>query len=440
MSQPLRTFVINLKSRSDRRQHILKEFEGRPEFNLELVEAKVSERGGLGLWLTFQSILKNLSTLQDECILICEDDHVFTSNYCRDYLFDCIENAKLYGMDVLLGGVSWFSSCVRAKDDIYWVESFSGTQFMLIFKGFYNTLAEADMPWEGAADWKIDSLTNKKALIYPFISSQKEFGYSDTTISNNMPGRVSKFFEETQARLSILGRVDDHYKKFNKSGRAGELLLHDKLSTYVINLPERSDRRAHIEREFSTRPEFDVELVKAYSHPVGAYGLWLSIRKIIKMAIEREESVILICEDDHTFTENYSKEFLFLNIIEAHQKGACILSGGTGKVNYVVPISENIFWVDHCLSAQFLVIYRRFFDRILNEPFDEKIIADMAYSRLTSNKMVLYPFVSLQKDFGYSDVTELHNSEKGIVDRMFANTQMRIQKIQQAYLHIKNTT
>ncbi|RFS18829.1 glycosyl transferase [Chitinophaga silvatica] len=210
------------------------------------------------------------------------------------------------------------------------------------------------------------------------------------------------------------------------------------IPTYVINLPERTERLSHIIDQFKERNEFDVTIVPAVKHSIGAYGLWLSMRKVIALAIENDDDVIVMCEDDHQFTKDYRREHFLKQVLEAHDQNVYYLSGGTGKFDHVVPITENRFWVNHCLSCQFLVLYRPFFKHILSKSFDEKIVADLAFPLMTSNKMILYPFISTQRDFGYSDVTELHNIEKGIVDNLFTESDRRLAKIQQAYLRYHN--
>ena len=85
------------------------------------------------------------------------------------------------------------------------------------------------------------------------------------------------------------------------------------IPTYVINMKERLDRKKHIIGEFKGRDEFDVTYMDACTHTIGAVGLWNSIVRIIRLAIENEDDVIVICEDDHYFTEDYSKNFLIEN-------------------------------------------------------------------------------------------------------------------------------
>lgn len=91
------------------------------------------------------------------------------------------------------------------------------------------------------------------------------------------------------------------------------------ISTYVINLKDRIDRKKHAISEFEGKDEFYVTFVDACEHSIGAVGLWNSIVKIIHIAVEKDDDVIVICEDDHYFTENYSKEYLFENILSSHE-------------------------------------------------------------------------------------------------------------------------
>lgn len=436
MSHP--TFVINLKKRTDRKEYIVKEFSAKQEFSLNIVEADENPKGGLGLWSTIQRILANIN---QEYIIICEDDLEFTKYYSEKYLNDSITKARKYDADVLLGGISWCSSFIEVLPKLFWVERFGGTHFTVIFKKFMNVILNTSMENFDAVDFRIASLTHNCLCMFPFISTQKEFGYSDATPSNNQPGRVTAMFNSTIQKIKVVKRVAKTYKVIQEKiakEKISQLYENITIPTYIINLPERKERLKHIRKEFVGKPEFDITLIEGCKHEVGAYGLWLSIRKIIKMAIQNEDDVIIICEDDHQFTEYYSKEYLLQNIIEAYEQGADYLSGGTGHFGYAVPITENRFWVSNCSSTQFVVLYKRFFNLILNEPFDKKVIADLLYSEMTSNKMVLYPFISNQKDFGYSDITAVHNEQPGLVQRMFKESEYRLNLIQQAYLKYSN--
>ncbi|NLR81447.1 glycosyl transferase [Chitinophaga eiseniae] len=205
------------------------------------------------------------------------------------------------------------------------------------------------------------------------------------------------------------------------------------IPTYIINLSERTDRRASIINEFKGKPEFDVKIINAIKHPIGAVGLWRTIQKIIHLAIENEDEIIVICEDDHQFTTQYSKDFLFKNIFEAYSQGADYLSGGSGGIHHPIPISPSRFWGAECLSTQFIIIYKRFFSTILNEEYDESVRADIILSEITSNKAVIFPFISTQKEFGYSDVTDLHNLGSDVVLNLFEKSESKLQRIRLAH-------
>ena len=115
------TFVINLKNKTDRKEHILNEFSGRDEFNVTIVEPKKHAISRVSLWNTMKHIIGNLTNREDEFIIICEDDHQFTENYQRELLFKFIDQGDKLNADILSGGVSSLLHFVRASTDLFWV-------------------------------------------------------------------------------------------------------------------------------------------------------------------------------------------------------------------------------------------------------------------------------------------------------------------------------
>ncbi|MFD2872295.1 hypothetical protein ACFS5N_07450 [Mucilaginibacter ximonensis] len=431
------TYVINLKKRTDRKEHVVGQFAGRDEFRLQIVEAFEHSFGALGLWTTIRHILIDLVPSNAEYIIICEDDIEFTEHYSRQHLIDAIHHAQKLDADVLLGGVSWVDDAVQVSQYVFWTNNFTGLQFTIIFRKFIDVLKNVRLVGYRAADFQIARLSNHVFLRHPFLAIQRDFGYSDATANNNEEGKVGSYFVHSNRNLLDIIRVKDLYNSLPKdNAECLDQAAYNTITipTYVINLPERTERLAHIKAEFADKPEFDVQIITACKHEIGALGLWMSIRKVIEIATANGDDVIVICEDDHQFTRDYSKQFLIRNIIEANEDGAFLLSGGSGKFNNVIPITKNRYWVRHLLSTQFMVIYKDFFQYILDEPFDEKMVADLAYSRMTPHKMLLYPFISTQKDFGYSDITSVHNDQKDLVTKMFVRSDLKLKRIQEAYL------
>lgn len=440
MNNTIPTYIINLKKRTDRKEYILKEFAARSEFDVNIVEAHEYEIGAIGLWNTIRHIVQDLADEKEEYILICEDDHQFTEHYTKEHLFNCIAEAKANKADVVLGGVHWVQSTFAVSKSLLWAEAFTATQFTIVFSKFYKAILDADFGEYDAADFKIGSLTNSKFFIYPFISVQKEFGYSDATARNNMDGRVTALFNNTTIAVQYLLNVADVYKTRHENitgGHEQETFDNIVIPTYIVSLPEMTDRREHIQKQFEGRAEFEVTIVEACKHEIEAVGLWHTIRKVVQTAVDNEDDVIIICEGDHEFTNAYSKNFLLKNIIDAHQQGADILLGGISHFDKALPVSENSFWINLFRGSQFVVIYNKLFQVILNEPFDEIVNAAGLLSEIASNKMVMFPFVSTQKFFDNPDVSLVNNREENVGE--FSNDPFkRLENIKDVYLNIQH--
>ena len=202
------------------------------------------------------------------------------------------------------------------------------------------------------------------------------------------------------------------------------------IPVYVINLKERIERRRHIEQQFANKTEFEMNYIDAIKHPIGAVGLWQSLKKCVNIAIEKGEDIIVICEDDHFFTEHYSKEYFFANVIGAAKQGAELLSGGVSNFRNAVPVSSNRYWIDCFFATQFIVLYKPIFKKILEYEFKDTDAEDLVIPLLSDKCMVVFPFISEQIDFGHSDASPIHNVNPGIVTRMFTQAKMRLNRIQ----------
>lgn len=441
---PIPTFIVNLKHRTDRKEHVLNEFSGRDEFNVTVVEPQKDESAPLSLWKTIIYIIENMVNKDDEFFLLCEDDHQFSDYYKKDKLMEYIQQANEMNIDILSGGASTLYNFVQVYPNLFWMDIFCGLQFTIIFKRFYQSITTSTFEKGEVADLKISAMTNQKFLIYPFISTQKEFGYSDVTKANNSAGRVDRFFEVTRDKIKIALDVSAFYQSQEIDVNSG-FDINDyqnvNIPTYIINLPERKDRLNNIKKQFAGKDEFDITIVEAIKNPKGSLGLWLTIREIIETAMEDDHDIIVICEDDHEFTSDYSKTKFLKNAIEAHIHGAGILLGGIGSYGFAALVNNDLFWVNGFFCTQFTVIYKSLFKTILEESFDDTVTADGIFSQITSNKMVMYPFISVQKDFGYSDVTKSNNNNDRHIERLFENTNKRLKKNYEAkdhYLNLKS--
>lgn len=210
-----------------------------------------------------------------------------------------------------------------------------------------------------------------------------------------------------------------------------------KVITYIINLPKRVERKREIQNEFLNKKEFEIHIFPAFEEKRGAWGLWKSIISIVRQAKKDDLDAVLICEDDHRFTYSYNWEDLNQDLHIAANLGCQILLGGIGNFQNMIPISNRLMWVDTFWCTQFMILFNNAFDVILNAKFNpEKDVADEFLSCLLSNKLVIYPFISVQRETGYSDVTNSNNSQ-GAITRHFEKTNIKIEHYLRIYKKYK---
>lgn len=203
------------------------------------------------------------------------------------------------------------------------------------------------------------------------------------------------------------------------------------IPTYVFNLPHREDRRKHIEAQFADKPEFELRWGMTCTHEIGAVGLWQSICKAVADAEERgEDDVIILCEDDHIFTECYDRDRFVEQIIKAGEIGTHLLAGGIANfTNAILLKGTGMFWLDWMWGTQFIILFRPAFRRILEADFADIDVADEFLSELLPNKLVIYPFISEQKEFGYSDITK-GNEQVGFLSSLFRKSSEKLNNYQ----------
>ena len=432
---PINVYVANLEKRKERFESIQKEFANKNEFNLNIVSAIEKKVPAWGLWQTFHRIVEKESYKETPYFIFCEDDHCFTKDYSLDYLDKCIKEAEVYSADILSGGMSWFDTPVQVSDNLFWVSKFNGMQFVIIFARFYERILSSKTDDGYITDLHLSRLSHKIFVTFPYISKQKDFGYSDVTQKNNIEGRIEKLFQHTQfvlARITFLNRFQKTFFEHGNNNLKSEDVSDTYINTFVINLPERTERLKHFKDEMLGKQEYSITIFKAYKHEIGAVGLWKSICDIIKKADETSEDAVLICEDDHSFTSDYDRDVFLRKAMLAGKIGAEMLSGGVSGFDYLVPCENSgLCFMENFWGTQFVVVYKSAYHKILNAEFAMRDSADEMLSKILNRKMVTIPFISVQKDFGYSDAT-ISNNAYGIVSRYFHKSIYRLKHYEYA--------
>jgi glycosyl transferase family 25 len=91
------------------------------------------------------------------------------------------------------------------------VEKFTGTQFIVIFRKFFQSITTATFINNDTADRKMSLLSGSKMLLYPYISKQKDFGYSDATKNNESLRQLDKLFSDSSEKIRLVNSVIHHY-------------------------------------------------------------------------------------------------------------------------------------------------------------------------------------------------------------------------------------
>lgn len=211
----IKVYIPNLPQRTERRKSITEQFEGKGLFYVHIVCPVSDKMASNSLWRTFCNIVQWEKKSGSEFFIFCEDDHVFTDAYSDAFLLDRIKEADEMGADLLSGGVSWMRDSLQVRENLFWIERFTGMQFTVVFKRFYDKILaiKYDENQKYVTDSFLSMLSDSIFVMHPYISVQKEFGYSDVTEKNNKEGYVQSLFERTDKTLCILKKVRNHYGK-----------------------------------------------------------------------------------------------------------------------------------------------------------------------------------------------------------------------------------
>jgi len=388
-------YIVNIKKRHDRLTHIKQQFQGRPEFSLHFIEAHEHQVGAIGLWHTLQDILQIAIREDHEYVVLCEDDHKFENAYHPNMLTHAIAAAKNIKADVLLGGIGWCNNAIQVADSLVWIDKFSCTQFTILFKQFYKKLLYCHFTETDAIDFKISALTKKKYVVFPFISTQEEFGYSDASELANTEGLLSKAFRETENRIAELLSLRSRYA-YNKRTIVpkGEITI----PAYLTSLEPGSDKYQETLQELKAHTEFELRELPVDIMEGRSYRQQLLY--ILDDAISKDDDAIMICKDNHQFNRNYNFRQLMKNIMIANAQDAEILLGGTNEYSGIVPVNKELYWVFWFKNQQCSIIFGSVFStlRELLLQADDSIEIDQLIAEHCTNKMICYPFVTASKE------------------------------------------
>ena len=208
----MEVYILNVPKRQERRDSVMQEFHGKDCFSTHIITPVNHSIPRVSHWLSFLQLTQHANAEGLDCFVFCEDDHTFTEHFEEQSFLCLVEEASQLKADVLIGGVSWMATSVQVSDGLFWLDKFNGTQFVIIFSRFYDKILASNWNENNVVtDFHISENSENIFVTFPFISIQKDFGYSDVTAFNNAKGYVTGLFDGTFKGLQILDKVRSFY-------------------------------------------------------------------------------------------------------------------------------------------------------------------------------------------------------------------------------------
>lgn len=167
------------------------------------------------------------------------------------------------------------------------------------------------------------------------------------------------------------------------------------LTTYIINLQHREDRRQHIISELTKLEISNFQIIDGIQRDIPWQGCSESHIKCIQLAKENKLPYVLILEDDVVFTDN-TIEILNNAIAEIQTLDWDMLFLGANLQNTATPVSPTLLKLQGAYTTHAYIVHERFYDTILNSELDFEI--DICYSKLmaTHNIYMCNPMIAYQ--------------------------------------------
>lgn len=169
------------------------------------------------------------------------------------------------------------------------------------------------------------------------------------------------------------------------------------IPTYIMPLQTLYDNE-RLKAEFKDKNEYNlkfVPLVKVAKEPIDRLN---TLKNIVREAQIADEDFILVCDDKHTFTSDYSFSEFKKAIIKAYYLNTkMLLCGFLGEGNNILFLNSSLFWLDSFSKSSFLVLYKSIYQNILDLVPDNTLSYEDQLSSITSNKLCLFPIISASR-------------------------------------------
>jgi hypothetical protein len=179
------------------------------------------------------------------------------------------------------------------------------------------------------------------------------------------------------------------------------------LDVYVINLAERTDRWERIQTSIGMY--VNLIRVDAIKHDDGVIGCFMSHKKCLQMAKDKNLDNIIVFEDDCVVSNKYTIAQKLKELIEFLNNYADwdIFLGGCTKVeqrNIIKRVPHpnlNLIEINKGNCTHCMIYNKSSYDFFLNHPLNIQI--DNAWNNTTVRGLTITPFLAYQ-EAGHSDI------------------------------------
>lgn len=190
------------------------------------------------------------------------------------------------------------------------------------------------------------------------------------------------------------------------------------IPVFLLKSADNKDRLECILNQFNEKAEFEIISTELLEYTVK------NIRLIGQVCLAQEREYIVLCRGDHVFTPTFSSEKLSEITISMKNKKIDLVLGGLGGFETIVPIGENLIWIDWFAYSTMMIISKSICHKIINNKFQEARLDQDLLSTVTINKAVISPYISVPRE--YSETVYINGQGYCRLNELYAKSEDRV--------------
>lgn len=158
------------------------------------------------------------------------------------------------------------------------------------------------------------------------------------------------------------------------------------------------------------------ENIKSISIEDTKKKIWQGIQECVKDAASKGHNRITLCTKIDLLKDNALAHLSHQILEDAENLNAKILIINADNADLMIPLSNDLVWVDHCSGIGLAVIFKSCYPLILMEDGPEEETLDHRISLLTSNKFIVYP-LQVSTNTRTNDTKSLNKRIKRLIEQ-----------------------